>query len=92
MKGLRVTNIVKEIPFGGIWGELFSKVGFQRQSVAKYLRLTLALPETAHCGKSLICIFQQFFARIHKIFTSTGTLHRKVSLEKKSRGSKIFLK
>ena len=92
MKGLRVTNIVKEIPFGGIWGELFSKVGFQRQSVTKYFRLTLALPETAHCGKSLICIFHQFFARIDKIFTSTGTLHTKVSLEKKSRGPKIFLK
>ena len=90
MKGLRVTNIVKEIPFGGIWGELFSKGGFQRQSVTKYLRLTLALPETAHCGKSLICIFQAFLARIDKIFLSTGRLHTTVSLEKKWKGRKIL--
>ena len=90
MKGLRVTNIVKEIPFGGIWGELFSKVAFQRQSVTKYLRLTRALPETAHCGKSLICIFQQFFARIDKIFISTGRLYTRVSLEKQSTGPKIL--
>ena len=90
MKGLRVTNIVKEIPFGGIWGELFSKVAFQRQSVTKYLRLTRALPETAHCEESLICIFQQFFARIEKVLISTGTLHTRVSLETKWRDLKIL--
>ena len=31
MKGLRITNIVKEIKFEGIWGELESNKGFQRQ-------------------------------------------------------------
>ena len=41
MKGIRVTKIVKEIKFEGVWGELESKTGFQRQSVTKYLRLTL---------------------------------------------------
>ena len=41
MKGLRVTKIVKEIKFEGVWDELESKNGFKRQSVAKYLRLTL---------------------------------------------------
>ena len=43
MKGLRVIKIVKEIKCEGVWGELESKTGFQRQSVTKYLRLTLVL-------------------------------------------------
>ena len=41
MKGLRVTKIVKEIKFQGVWGELGSKKCFQRQQLTKYLRLTL---------------------------------------------------
>ena len=41
MKGLRVTKIVKEIRFVGVWGELEAKKCFQRQSFTKYLRLTL---------------------------------------------------
>ena len=41
MKGIRVTKIVKEIKFEGVLGELESKTAFQRQSVTKYLRLTL---------------------------------------------------
>ena len=51
MSGLRVTKIVKEIKFKGVWGELESKKGFQRKPFTKYLRLTLvfrwnsALPE-----------------------------------------------
>ena len=31
MNGLRVTKIVKEIKFKGVWGEFESKNGFQRQ-------------------------------------------------------------
>ena len=30
MKGLRVTKIVKEIKFEGVWGELEPKKGFNR--------------------------------------------------------------
>ena len=41
MKGVRVTKIVKEIKFEGVWGELESKKSFQRRSFTKYLRLTL---------------------------------------------------
>ena len=41
MKGLKVTKIVKEIKFKGVWGELEAKYCFQRQSFANYLRLTL---------------------------------------------------
>ena len=39
VKGLRVTKIVKKIKFVGVWGELESNNGFQRQSFTKYLRL-----------------------------------------------------
>ena len=41
MKGLRVTKIVNEIKFEGVWGTLESKKYFHRQSFTKYLRLTL---------------------------------------------------
>ena len=40
MKGLRVTNISKEIKFEGVWEELESKKCFQRQKITKYSRLT----------------------------------------------------
>ena len=40
MTGLRVTNIFKKIKFGQIWGELESSQLLQRQSIAKYVRLT----------------------------------------------------
>ena len=41
MKDLRRTKIVKEIRSDEVWGELESRQGFQRQSFANYLRLTL---------------------------------------------------
>ena len=41
MKGLRLTRIVEEVKFEGIWGQLEAKNCFQRQSFTKYLRLTL---------------------------------------------------
>ena len=41
MKGLSVTKFGKEIKFEGVWRELESKTGFQRQSVTECLRLTL---------------------------------------------------
>ena len=31
VKGLRVTKKAKDIKFEGLWGELESKIGFQRQ-------------------------------------------------------------
>ena len=40
MTGLRVPNIFKKIKFGQIWGQLESSQLFQRQSIAKYVRLT----------------------------------------------------
>ena len=41
MKGHIVTKILKEIKFGGVWGELEAKKCFQGQLFSKYLRLTL---------------------------------------------------
>ena len=41
MKGLRVTNIVKQIKFEGVWAVLDGKNCFQRQLFKKYLRQTL---------------------------------------------------
>ena len=42
VKGLRVTKIIKEIwKFEGVLDKLELRKGFQRQSVTKYLRLTL---------------------------------------------------
>ena len=42
MKGLRVTKIVKEIKFEGVWDELEAENYFQIQSFTNYLKLTLA--------------------------------------------------
>ena len=43
VKSLRVTKIVKEIKFEGVWGKLEAKDYFQRQSFTKYLRVTLVV-------------------------------------------------
>ena len=49
------------------------------QSFTKYLRLTIVLCEIAHYGKSLISVFQEFFASINKSFILSGTLNTKLS-------------
>ena len=67
MKSLIVTKIVKEINFEEVWDELESKKDFQRQSVIKYLRLTLFFKCNSEKGKSLISFFPEFFASIAKI-------------------------
>ena len=72
MKDLRVTKIVKEIKFERVWGELEVKKYFQRQSFIKYFRLTLC--EIANYEKSLISVFEEFFASINKIFILEGRL------------------
>ena len=64
----RVTKIVKEIRFEGIWGELESNKSLQRQS------------GIVHYGKSLISVFQTFLAGINKIFILAGRLVTRVSL------------
>ena len=60
VKGLRVAKIVKKIKFERVWGDLESKIGFQRQSVKKYLRPTLVF-----AGKSALREkFSFYFARV----------------------------
>ena len=41
VKGLKVTKIVKQIKFEGVWGKLEAKNCLQRQPFTKYLRKTL---------------------------------------------------
>ena len=40
---MRVTEIVKQTKFKGVWGKLAPNKGFQRQPVTKYFRLILVL-------------------------------------------------
>ena len=42
MKGIKLTKIVEEIKFEGVWRKLEAKNCFQRRSFTKYLKLTLA--------------------------------------------------
>ena len=65
-KGLRITNIVKGIKFEGVWAELESKEGFQRQSVTKYLRLLHFSCKIAHYRKSLIPTLVSFLLVLTK--------------------------
>ena len=60
--------------FKGVWGELESKKGFQRQPVTKYLRPTVFSCEVVHYRKRLISIFHEFFASINKTFSLAGEL------------------
>ena len=41
LKGVRVTKIGKKIMFEVVWDQLESKKDLQRESITKYLRLTL---------------------------------------------------
>ena len=78
VKGLRVTTIVKEIKFEGVWSELEAKICFQRESFTKYMRLTLVFMQNSALRKSLISVFQKFFATINKIFILAGRLGTKL--------------
>ena len=60
-KGVRVTKIVKEIKFEGVWDELGSKKLFQRQSVTKYLRLTLVFMKNSAPREKFDCYFSVLF-------------------------------
>ena len=59
MKGLRVTEIVIEIKFEGVWDKLVPKTGFQRQSVTKNLRLNLVFTRNSTLREN----FNFYFAR-----------------------------
>ena len=78
MKVLRVKIIVQKFKLEGIWGELESKKGFQRQSVTKYLRLTL-VSKWRTTGKVLLLFFGIFFGSINKIFILAGEMSTRLS-------------
>ena len=61
MRGHRVTKIVKAIKFERVRGDLVSKKGFQRQSVTKYLRLTLVFMLNSAQGEKLNFFFSKTF-------------------------------
>ena len=60
MKGLRVTNIIKEIKFEEVWGELESKKRFSKTISHKVFETSSSFHVKAHYRKSLIAIFQKF--------------------------------
>ena len=73
MKGLRVTTIVNEIKFEGVWDELEAKNCFWKQSFTKYLRQTLVLLcEIAKYEKVFIYTFKQFFGSANNFFGGRG--------------------
>ena len=72
MKGLRVTKIIKEIKFEGVYGKLESKRGFQRQSVARYLRLALVFVWDSALREKFNCYFLEDFASINLVFIFFG--------------------
>ena len=61
MKGLRVIKIVKGITFEGLWGELESIKDFQRQSVTKYLRITLVFMRNSTQRENFNFCFSKVF-------------------------------
>ena len=79
MKGIKVTEIGKEVKFKRIWGKLEPEKGFERPSVRKYLRLTLVFMWISALRKGLISVLQEFFASINKFFHLTGRLGTRLS-------------
>ena len=66
---------MKGITSEAVRGELESRKGFQRQSIRKYLRLTLVFMRSgAHSGKNVISVFQEFLPIIGKMFILAGGL------------------
>ena len=78
VKGLRITKIVNETKFHGIWGELEAKNCFQRQSFAKYLKQTLSFMWSSKVRESFNLYFSSVFFSINKIFILGGRLGTKL--------------
>ena len=85
MKDLRVSKIVEEIKFKGVWGDLKAKNCFQKWSFTGYMRLALVFVwdgqlasyislGVAQCGGGggLIYVFQGFVANIGGIWVLAG--------------------
>ena len=61
MKGLRVTKIVKEIKFEGVWDELEAKNCSQRQLFTKYVKLTLVFMRNSALRERFNFCFSRVF-------------------------------
>ena len=58
---LRLTKIVQEIKFKRVWDNLGSKKFVQRESVTKYLRLTLVFMKNSALRERFNCYFSGLF-------------------------------
>ena len=54
-------RMAKKITFEGVWGDLESRGDFQRQSVTKYLRLTLVYTGNSTLQEKFNCYFFEVF-------------------------------
>ena len=72
MRGIRVTKIVKEINFEGVWGELESKKDSKRQPFIvkrqKDFRLTLVFMSNSALREKFNFYFPRVFASINRKF------------------------
>ena len=73
MKDLRVTKIIKEIKFEGVWSKLEAKKCFQRQSFTNYLRLTQNFMRNSVLREKFN-FFSKVFASIDKTLLLAGRL------------------
>ena len=60
-KSLRLNKVVKEIKLEGVWDELGLRKVFQRQSVTKYLSLTLVFMKNRAPREKFNCYFSGLF-------------------------------
>ena len=60
-KNLEIPKIIKQIKFEVVWGELGAKNCFQRKSLTKYFKQTLASTRKSTLLEKLTSAFQEIF-------------------------------
>ena len=65
--------------FEVVWDKVGSRKVFQRQSVTKYLRLTLVFMKNSTLREKFNCFFPEYFASTGKIFLLPGGLESRLS-------------
>ena len=79
MKILKVTKIVKELKFKGVWGRIRIKKKFPETKSHKILENSSRFHVEEHATGSLISVFQEFSASINKKFILAGRLGTRLS-------------
>ena len=74
-KALELPKLSNKLSLKESGGNLESKKSFQRQSVTKYLRLTLVFMWNSALWENLIANFEDFFASIKKFHFDRETGH-----------------